>query len=114
MSNSIIQIFQIIASAFVIFILVFSLGFSFDSPDIMTNILLIGENILLWGGILWLINRDRGVRFTASILIIVAFFFCLLFCFDTASIATDLLLVGADMLFWGGLLWIINRKRRKQ
>lgn len=56
------QIGKFIASAVVMFLFMFSLLFFFDSPDTLTNVLLVGANILFWGGILWLINRKGGKR----------------------------------------------------
>lgn len=56
------QIGKFIASAVVMFLFMFSLIFCFDSPDALTNILLVGANVLFWGGILWLINRKGGKR----------------------------------------------------
>lgn len=56
------QIGKFIASAVVMFLLMFSLIFCFDSPDTLTNILLVSANVLFWGGILWLINRKGGKR----------------------------------------------------
>lgn len=56
------QIGKFIASVVVVFLFMFSLAFSFDSPDTLTNIQLVSANVLIWGGILWLINRKRGKR----------------------------------------------------
>lgn len=56
------QIGKFIASAVVMLLLMFSLIFCFDSPDTLTNILLVNANVLFWGGILWLINRKGGKR----------------------------------------------------
>lgn len=56
------QIGKFIASAVVMFLFMFSLIFCFDSHDTLTNILLVGANILFWGGILWRINRKGGKR----------------------------------------------------
>lgn len=56
------QIGKIIASAVVVFLFMFSLIFCFDSPDALTNILLVGANVLFWGCILWLINRKGDKR----------------------------------------------------
>lgn len=50
------QIGKFIASAVVMLLFMFSLVFCFDSPDALTKILLVGTNVLFWGGILWLIN----------------------------------------------------------
>ena len=52
------KIGKFIASAIVMFLFMFSL----DSPDTLTNILLVSANILFWGGILWLINRKGGKK----------------------------------------------------
>ena len=57
-----VQIGKFIASAVVMLLFMFSLIFCFDSPDTLTNILLVGANVLFWGGILWLINRKGGKR----------------------------------------------------
>ena len=54
------QIGKFIASAVVIFLFMFSLIFCFDSPNTLTNILLVGVDVLFWGGLLWLINRKGG------------------------------------------------------
>lgn len=51
-----------IASAVIVFLFMFSTLFCFDSPDTTTNILLVGGNVLFWGGLLWLINRKGGKR----------------------------------------------------
>lgn len=59
------QIGKLIVSAVVVLLFMFSLIFCFDSPDTMTNILMVGAvgaNVLFWGGILWLINRKGGKR----------------------------------------------------
>ena len=42
------------------FLFMFSLIFCFDSPDTLTNILLVCANVLFCGGLLWLINRKGG------------------------------------------------------
>ena len=44
------------------FLFMLCLIFCFDSPDTLTNILLVSENVLFWGCILWLINRNGGKR----------------------------------------------------
>ncbi|WP_304937594.1 hypothetical protein [Muribaculum intestinale] len=54
------QIGKFIASAMVMFLFMFSLIFCFDSPHTLTNIMLVGANVLFWGGLLWLINRKGG------------------------------------------------------
>ena len=56
------QIGKFIASAMVMFLFMFSLIFCFDSPHTLTNIMLVGANVLFWGGLLWLINRKGGKR----------------------------------------------------
>lgn len=56
------QIGKFIASAVVMLLLMFSLIFCFDSPDTLTNILLVSADLLFWGVILWLINRKGGKR----------------------------------------------------
>lgn len=56
------QIGKFIASTVVMLLLMFSLIFCFDSPDTLTNILLVSADLLFWGGILWLINRKGGKR----------------------------------------------------
>lgn len=56
------QIGKFIGSAAVMFLFMLCLIFSFDSPDSLTNILLVSENVLFWGCILWLINRKGGKR----------------------------------------------------
>lgn len=55
-----VQIGKFIASAVVMFFFIFSLIFCFDSPDTLTNTLLVSTKVLFWGGILWLINRKGG------------------------------------------------------
>lgn len=54
------KIGKFIASAAVMFLFMFSLIFCFDSPDTLTNILLVSANVLFCGGLLWLINRKGG------------------------------------------------------
>ena len=54
------QIGKFIALTVVMFLFMFSLIFCFDSPDTLTNIMLVGANMLFWGGLLWLINRKGG------------------------------------------------------
>ena len=56
---------------------------------------------------------DKIGKFIASALIVFLFMFSLIFCFDTPDTLTNILLVSADVLFCGGLLWIINRKGGK-
>lgn len=57
-----VQIGKFIGSAVVMFLFMLCLIFCFDSPDTLTNILLVSENVLFWGCILWLINRKGGKR----------------------------------------------------
>jgi len=57
-----VQIGKFIGSAVVMFLFMLCLIFCFDSPDSLTNILLVSENVLFWGCILWLINRKGGKR----------------------------------------------------
>ena len=54
------KIGKFIASAMVMFLFMFSLIFCFDSPDTLTNIMLVSANVLFCGGLLWLINRKGG------------------------------------------------------
>lgn len=56
------QIGKFIGSAVVMFLFMLCLIFCFDSPNTLTNILLVSENVLFWGCILWLINRNGGKR----------------------------------------------------
>ena len=42
------QIGKFIASAVVMFLFMFSLIFCFDSPDTLTNILLVSADVLFW------------------------------------------------------------------
>lgn len=57
-----VQIGKFIGSVAVMFLFMLCLIFCFDSPDTLTNILLVSENVLFWGCILWLINRNGGKR----------------------------------------------------
>ena len=57
---------------------------------------------------------DKIGKFIASALIVFLFMFSLIFCFDSPDTLTNILLVSADVLFCGGLLWLINRKGGKQ
>ena len=56
------QIGKFIVSTVVMFLFMLSLIFCFDSPNTLTNILLVGVDVLFWGGLLWLINRKGGKR----------------------------------------------------
>lgn len=53
---------------------------------------------------------DQIGKFIASVAILLLFMFSLIFCFDSPDTLTNILLVGADVLFCGALLWLINRK----
>lgn len=57
---------------------------------------------------------DQIGKFIASAVVMFLFMFSLIFCFDSTDRLTNILLVCADVLFWGGLLWLINRKGGKQ
>ena len=57
---------------------------------------------------------DQIGKFIASAVVMFLFMFSLIFCFDTPDTLINIFLVGADMLFWGGLLWLINLKGGKQ
>jgi len=57
-----VQIGKFIGSAVVMFLFMLCLIFCFDSPDTLTNILLVSENVLFWSCILWLINRNGGKK----------------------------------------------------
>ena len=46
--------------------------------------------------------EHKGKTFV-SVLIIISFFFSFIFCFDSPNIFTNIMLIGADILFWGGL-----------
>lgn len=50
--------------------------------------------------------EHKGKTFV-SVLIIISFFFSFIFCFDSPNIFTNIMLIGADILFWGGLLWLL-------
>ncbi|MEY8245281.1 hypothetical protein AAK873_06570 [Heminiphilus faecis] len=54
------QIGKFITSTVVMFLFMFSLIFCFDSPDILTNILIVSADVLFWSDLLWLINRKGG------------------------------------------------------
>lgn len=56
------QIGKFIGSVAVMFLFMLCLIFSFDSPDSLTNILLVSVNVLFWSCILWLINRNGGKK----------------------------------------------------
>ena len=57
---------------------------------------------------------DKIGKFIASAAVMFLFMFSLIFCFDSPDTLTNILLVSADVLFCGGLLWLINRKGGKQ
>ena len=56
------QIGKFIGSVAVMFLFMLCLIFSSDSPDSLTNILLVSVNVLFWSCILWLINRNGGKK----------------------------------------------------
>lgn len=49
-------------------------------------------------------------KFIASAVVLLLFMFCLIFCFDSPDTLTNILLASTNVLFWGGILWLINRK----
>ena len=53
-------------------------------------------------------------KFIASAVVLLLFMFCLIFCFDSPDTLTNILLVSANVPFWGGLRWLINRKGGKR
>lgn len=53
-------------------------------------------------------------KFIASTVVMTLFMFSLIFCFDSPDTLTNILFVSANVLFWGGLLWLINRKGGKR
>ena len=57
---------------------------------------------------------DKIGKFIASAAVMFLFMFSLIFCFDSLDTLTNILLVSANVLFWGVLLWLINRKGGKQ
>lgn len=57
---------------------------------------------------------DQIGKFIASTVVMFLFMFSLIFCFDSPDTQTNILLVSTDVLFCGGLLWLINRKGREQ
>ena len=57
---------------------------------------------------------DQIGKFIALTVVMFLFMFSLIFCFDSPDTLTNMLLVSADVLFCGGLLWLINRKGGKQ
>ena len=57
---------------------------------------------------------DKIGKFITSVVFMFLFMFSLIFCFDSPDTLTNIMLVGANLLFWGGLLWLINRKGGKQ
>lgn len=57
---------------------------------------------------------DQIGKFIASSVVMFLFMFSLMFCFDSTNIPTNILLVCANVLFWGGILWLINRKGGKR
>lgn len=58
--------------------------------------------------------EHKGKTFV-SVLIIISFFFSFIFCFDSPNIFTNIMLIGADILFWGRTaLAIMVGRRQKQ
>ena len=59
---------------------------------------------------------DQIGKFIASAVVVFLFMFSLIFCFDSPDTfaLTNILLVSANVLFWGGILWLINRKGGKR
>ena len=53
-------------------------------------------------------------KFIAAAVGMFLFMFSLIFCFDSPDTLINTLLVSANVLFWGGILWLINRKGGKQ
>lgn len=53
---------------------------------------------------------DQIGKFIASAVIMFLFMFSMIFCFYSPDALTKILLVVANVLFWGGILWLINRK----
>ena len=56
---------------------------------------------------------DQIGKFIASTVVMFLFMFSLIFCFDPPNTLTNMLLVSVNVLFCGGLLWLINRKGGK-
>ena len=57
---------------------------------------------------------DKIGKLIASAVVMFLFMFSLIFCFDSPDTLINIMLVCADVLFCGGLLWLINRKGGKQ
>lgn len=53
-------------------------------------------------------------KFIASAVVMFLFMFSLIFCFDCPDALTNILLVSTNVLFWGGILWLIDRKGGKR
>lgn len=53
-------------------------------------------------------------KFIVSAVVMFLFMFSLIFCFDSPDMLANTLLVSANVLFWGGILWLINRKGGKR
>ena len=58
--------------------------------------------------------KDQIGKFIASAVVMLLFMFSLIFCFDSPDTSINLLLVSANVLFWGGILCLINRKGGKR
>ena len=54
------------------------------------------------------------LRFIASAIVLFLFMLSLVFSFDSSDTLTNIKLVSVNILFWGALLWLINRKSNKQ
>ena len=48
-------------------------------------------------------------KFIGSAVVMFLFMLCLIFCFASPDTLTNILLVSANVLFCGGILWLINR-----
>lgn len=53
-------------------------------------------------------------KFIVSAVVMFLFMFRLIFCFDSPDTLANILLVSANVLFWGGILRLINRKEGKR
>jgi len=51
-----------LASVIIVFFGMFTMIFCFDSPDRITNLILVCSIILICGGLLWLLWRKGGKR----------------------------------------------------
>lgn len=53
-------------------------------------------------------------KFIGSVAVMFLFMLCLIFCFDSPDSLTNILLASANVLFCGGILWLINRNGGKR